>query len=148
MRTTWARHRHRSHEFQVQAAVRDPTWVTESIGGIGEDGRPLVTRTSFRLLQTLRRRAPRAPSGTWRSTVGHAGDGSRSPRPAAGRPAQRSRPSGTSVSDGAGPRTRSRSDHEVKDQASPSPASLSPWPAPAGCARAWASTWPLLTPLP
>src|SRR5437868_7412552 len=32
----------------------DPTWVTESIGGLGEDGRPLVTRTSFRFLQTLR----------------------------------------------------------------------------------------------
>jgi formate C-acetyltransferase len=31
----------------------DPTWVTESLGGIGEDGRPLVTRTSFRYLQTL-----------------------------------------------------------------------------------------------
>ncbi|MER5599195.1 formate C-acetyltransferase [Streptomyces sp. NPDC002265] len=31
----------------------DPTWVTESIGGIGNDGRPLVTRTSFRFLQTL-----------------------------------------------------------------------------------------------
>ena len=31
----------------------DPTWVTESIGGLGRDGRPLVTRTSFRLLQTL-----------------------------------------------------------------------------------------------
>jgi len=31
----------------------DPTWITESIGGIGEDGRPLVTRTSFRYLQTL-----------------------------------------------------------------------------------------------
>ncbi|MBP2471821.1 formate C-acetyltransferase [Crossiella equi] len=31
----------------------DPTWVTESIGGVGEDGRPLVTRTSFRFLQTL-----------------------------------------------------------------------------------------------
>jgi formate C-acetyltransferase len=31
----------------------DPTWVTESIGGIGEDGRPLVTRNSFRMLQTL-----------------------------------------------------------------------------------------------
>ncbi len=31
----------------------DPTWVTEAIGGIGEDGRPLVTRTSFRYLQTL-----------------------------------------------------------------------------------------------
>jgi formate C-acetyltransferase len=31
----------------------DPTWVTESIGGIAEDGRPLVTKTSFRYLQTL-----------------------------------------------------------------------------------------------
>ncbi|UUU19027.1 formate C-acetyltransferase [Streptomyces sp. DSM 40750] len=31
----------------------DPTWVTESIGGIGGDGRTLVTRTSFRFLQTL-----------------------------------------------------------------------------------------------
>jgi len=31
----------------------DPTWVTESIGGMGDDGRPLVTRTSYRFLQTL-----------------------------------------------------------------------------------------------
>src|SRR5690242_21005393 len=31
----------------------DPTWITESIGGVGDDGRSLVTRTSFRLLQTL-----------------------------------------------------------------------------------------------
>ena len=31
----------------------DPTWVTESIGGLGDDGRPLVSRTSFRFLQTL-----------------------------------------------------------------------------------------------
>ncbi|MFJ9006185.1 formate C-acetyltransferase [Streptomyces canus] len=31
----------------------DPTWVTESIGGMGGDGRTLVTRTSFRFLQTL-----------------------------------------------------------------------------------------------
>ena len=31
----------------------DPTWVTESIGGMGEDGRPLVTKSSFRMLQTL-----------------------------------------------------------------------------------------------
>ncbi len=31
----------------------DPTWVTESIGGVGVDGRPLVTRTSFRFLHTL-----------------------------------------------------------------------------------------------
>ena len=31
----------------------DPTWVTESIGGMGIDGRPLVTKTSFRILHTL-----------------------------------------------------------------------------------------------
>jgi formate C-acetyltransferase len=31
----------------------DPTWVTESIGGLGDDGRPLVSKTSFRFLQTL-----------------------------------------------------------------------------------------------
>jgi formate C-acetyltransferase len=31
----------------------DPAWVTESIGGMGDDGRSLVTRTSFRFLQTL-----------------------------------------------------------------------------------------------
>lgn len=31
----------------------DPTWVTESIGGMGDDGRHLVTRNSFRMLQTL-----------------------------------------------------------------------------------------------
>ncbi|MDO5618787.1 formate C-acetyltransferase [Kocuria sp.] len=31
----------------------DPTWVTESIGGMGADGRTLVTKTSFRFLQTL-----------------------------------------------------------------------------------------------
>lgn len=31
----------------------DPTWVTETIGGMGDDGRPLVTKNSFRYLQTL-----------------------------------------------------------------------------------------------
>jgi formate C-acetyltransferase len=31
----------------------DPTWVTESIGGVGVDGRPLVTKMSFRYLHTL-----------------------------------------------------------------------------------------------
>jgi formate C-acetyltransferase len=31
----------------------DPTWVTESIAGMGDDGRSLVTKTSFRILQTL-----------------------------------------------------------------------------------------------
>jgi len=31
----------------------DPTWVTETIAGMGEDGRTLVTKSSFRMLQTL-----------------------------------------------------------------------------------------------
>lgn len=31
----------------------DPTWVTESIGGMGMDGRTLVTKNSFRILHTL-----------------------------------------------------------------------------------------------
>lgn len=31
----------------------DPTWVTESIGGVGIDKRPLVTKNSFRYLHTL-----------------------------------------------------------------------------------------------
>ncbi|MFF3871728.1 formate C-acetyltransferase [Streptomyces sp. NPDC001978] len=31
----------------------DPTWVTWSLAGLGEDGRPLVTRTTFRALNTL-----------------------------------------------------------------------------------------------
>lgn len=31
----------------------DPNWVTESLGGMGEDGRTLVTKTSFRFLNTL-----------------------------------------------------------------------------------------------
>ncbi len=31
----------------------DPTWVTESIGGMGLDGRTLVTKNSFRILNTL-----------------------------------------------------------------------------------------------
>ena len=31
----------------------DPTWVTESLGGMGIDGRTLVTKTAFRILHTL-----------------------------------------------------------------------------------------------
>lgn len=31
----------------------DPLWVTEAIGGMGEDGRTLVTKSSFRILHTL-----------------------------------------------------------------------------------------------
>ena len=36
----------------------DPYWATWSDGGMGEDGRTLVTKTSFRLLQTLRNLGP------------------------------------------------------------------------------------------
>jgi formate C-acetyltransferase len=36
----------------------DPTWVTEAIGGVGEDGRPLVTKNSFRLRHTRDNRGP------------------------------------------------------------------------------------------
>ncbi|MBP3371916.1 MAG: formate acetyltransferase, partial [Clostridia bacterium] len=31
----------------------DPMWITEAVGGMGEDGRTLVTRSSFRMLNTL-----------------------------------------------------------------------------------------------
>ena len=31
----------------------DPTWVTESIGGVGLDGRSMVTKNSYRMLHTL-----------------------------------------------------------------------------------------------
>ncbi|MFR3361671.1 MAG: formate C-acetyltransferase, partial [Enterococcus canintestini] len=36
----------------------DPTWVTESIAGIGEDGRHMVTKNSFRFLHTLSNLGP------------------------------------------------------------------------------------------
>jgi formate C-acetyltransferase len=36
----------------------DPVWVTEAIGGMGIDGRTLVTRTSFRFLHTLHNLGP------------------------------------------------------------------------------------------
>lgn len=36
----------------------DPTWVTEVIGGMGTDGRTMVTKSSFRFLQTLHNLGP------------------------------------------------------------------------------------------
>lgn len=36
----------------------DPTWVTESLGGVTDDGRPLVTKTTFRFLHTLTNLGP------------------------------------------------------------------------------------------
>lgn len=42
----------RTHSYN-ELFTGDPTWVTESIGGVGVDGRPLVTKNSFRILHTL-----------------------------------------------------------------------------------------------
>ncbi len=42
----------RTKEYD-QIFAGDPTWVTESIAGMGDDGRSMVTKTSFRYLQTL-----------------------------------------------------------------------------------------------
>ena len=36
----------------------DPYWATESVGGMALDGRPLVTRSSFRMLHTLTNLGP------------------------------------------------------------------------------------------
>jgi formate C-acetyltransferase len=36
----------------------DPVWVTEVLGGMGNDGRPLVTKSSYRLLHTLHTLGP------------------------------------------------------------------------------------------
>ena len=45
--------RHLRMESYDQIFAGDPTWVTESIGGMLADGRTKVTKTSFRVLQTL-----------------------------------------------------------------------------------------------
>ncbi len=42
----------------------DPVWVTESLGGMGIDGRTLVTKTCFRYLHTLYNLGP-APEPNW-----------------------------------------------------------------------------------
>ncbi len=45
--------RHLRMDEYNQLFAGDPTWVTESIGGVFRDGRHKVTKTSFRFLQTL-----------------------------------------------------------------------------------------------
>ncbi|MCD5397496.1 formate C-acetyltransferase [candidate division NPL-UPA2 bacterium] len=49
----------RTRDYNALFAA-DPLWITEAIGGMGVDGRPLVTKTSFRFLQTLRNLGPAA----------------------------------------------------------------------------------------
>lgn len=51
MKLRMARHL-RTPEYN-ELFAGDPMWITESVGGMGEDGRTLVTRTSYRMLNSL-----------------------------------------------------------------------------------------------
>ena len=54
----------RTPEYE-QLFSGDPTWVTESLGGVGEDGRPQVTKTIIRYQQTLRNHGPAPALTSW-----------------------------------------------------------------------------------
>ena len=58
MKLRMARHL-RTPEYNDLFAA-DPMWITESIGGMGEDGRTLVTKNSYRMLHTLYNLKPSA----------------------------------------------------------------------------------------
>ena len=51
MKLRMARHL-RTPEYN-ELFAGDPMWITEAVGGMGEDGRSLVTKSSFRILHTL-----------------------------------------------------------------------------------------------
>ncbi len=51
MKLRMARHL-RTPEYN-ELFAGDPMWITEAVGGMGEDGRTLVTKSSFRILNTL-----------------------------------------------------------------------------------------------
>lgn len=58
MKLRMARHL-RTPEYN-ELFAGDPLWITEAVGGMGEDGRTLVTKTSFRILNTLYNLGPSA----------------------------------------------------------------------------------------
>lgn len=58
MKLRMARHL-RTPEYN-ELFAGDPMWITESVGGMGEDGRTLVTKSSFRMLNTLYNLGPSA----------------------------------------------------------------------------------------
>lgn len=58
MKLRMARHL-RTPEYN-ELFAGDPMWITESVGGMGEDGRTLVTKSSFRMLHTLYNLGPAA----------------------------------------------------------------------------------------
>ncbi len=58
MKLRMARHL-RTPEYN-ELFAGDPMWITEAVGGMGEDGRTLVTKSSFRILHTLYNLGPSA----------------------------------------------------------------------------------------
>ncbi len=73
MKLRMARHL-RTPEYN-ELFAGDPMWITEAIGGMGEDGRTLVTKNSFRILNTLYNLKPSAePNMTvlWSVNLPHA----------------------------------------------------------------------------
>lgn len=58
MKLRMARHL-RTPEYN-ELFAGDPMWITESVGGMGQDGRTLVTKNSFRMLHTLYNLKPSA----------------------------------------------------------------------------------------
>lgn len=58
MKLRMARHL-RTPEYN-ELFAGDPMWITEALGGMGEDGRTLVTKNTFRMMNTLRTLGPSA----------------------------------------------------------------------------------------